>query len=482
MKKQIFVLLSVLIVASLVLVACGQTPAPEPPKEEATEAPKEEVTEAPKEEATEAPKEEAGGEPKEEPKEITIWVMPNGADPQKAIDDEIAAFNEIHPEIKVTAEIVGWGDAYGKIQAALQGGEGPCITQQGTTWVPTFGTMGGLHEFSGDEIDTLGGSDGFVPASWETAGVEGKIVSVPWFADVRAIAYRKDVLEAAGLTPDEAFKDVDSFVATLEKIKESEPKTGNGDEIAPFLHPGRNDWNVWQNASMWIWAYGGELLSEDGTMSAFNSDDAVKGVTMFYSLYGMGLTPKDTLELNSSQADARFGEGTVATYMTGPWIISNARDIEASGWTQEAADNLAFAAFPEGPGGKYTFVGGSNLSLMESCEYPVESMEFVKYLLGKESQIRYANAVGMLPATKEALNDSSFTEDPLFSVFVEIAPTGKTSMNIPQWGQVENNLQTALQTLWEDVAEIGEGNTIDEAKVKERLDDAAATVDGLLAQ
>ena len=54
--------------------------------------------------------------------------------------------------------------------------------------------------------------------------------------------------------------------------------------------------------------------------------------------------------------------------------------------------------------------------------------------------------------------------------------------NLPEWGQVENNLQTSLQTLWEDVAMLGIGETIDEATVQQRLDDAAATVNSLLAQ
>jgi multiple sugar transport system substrate-binding protein len=416
------------------------------------------------------------------PVTLTMWVMPNGADPQKAIDTEIAAFNTAHPEITVKTEVIGWGDAYGKIQAAIQGGEGPDITQLGTTWVPTFGAMGGLRPFTDAEITDLGGAANFVPASWATAAINGQTVSVPWFADVRALAYRKDVLASAGVDPTTAFKDLDSFIAALKKIKASNPKDAAGAEIAPFLHPGRNDWNVWQNAAAWIWAYGGDLLDKDGKKAAFNSDQAVAGVTAYDSLYGLGLTPKDTLELNSAQSDSRFGSGTVAVYYTGPWVISQARDIKASGWITDAAANLAFAPFPAGPGGQSTFVGGSNMAIMKSSKNVDAAMTFVKFLLGKESQIRYANAIGMLPSTMDAQKDPSFTQDPLFSVFVKTAPTGKTSMSIAKWGQVENNLQTSLQSVWEDVAALGVGKTIDSATVKKSLDDAASTVNTLLAQ
>jgi multiple sugar transport system substrate-binding protein len=481
MRQPAFALLSLFVAASLVLAACSPTPAA--PGASATQ-PAQATTGAGEPTAAAQPTAESQPTTAGQPgaKTIRLWVMPNGADPDAAIQAEIAAFTAANPDIAVEYEIVGWGDAYGRIQTAVQGGEGPCVTQLGTTWVPTFGTMGGLTTVSADQIAALGGEELFVPASWATAGVEGNVVSVPWFADVRAIAYRADVFEAAGVDPAEAFSSLDSFIAALETIKAAEVLDANGTPIAPFLHPGRNDWNVWQNASMWIWSYGGDLLSADGKQATFNSDEAVEGVTVFDGLYGRGLTSADTLELNSSQADSRFGEGTVATYMTGPWVISQARNTEASGWLPEAAENLAFAAFPPGPGGQYTFVGGSNLAVLKSCADQEAAFTFVEFLTGKESQIRYSTAIGMLPATLEAQNDATFTGDPLFSVFIDAAKTGKTATNIPAWGQVENNLQTALQALWEDVAAAGIGQTIDADTVRQRLDEAANTVNDLLAK
>ena len=455
--RKLMIVVSVLIVAAMFLGACAKQP---------TAAP----TAAAGDVATEAP---LTGD-------VVLWIMPNGADPQAAIDAELAEFMALNPGVTVTTEVVGWGDAYSRIQTAVEGGEGPCVTQMGTTWIPTFGTMGGLYEFSADEIASFGGAENFVAASWTTAGIEGKTVSIPWFADVRAIAYRADVLEAIGLTEEEAFADTDAFLATLEAVKAADLKNAAGVTIDPFISTGRNDWNVWQNASMWMWNYGGDILNADGTAAAFNSDAAVAGVTFYYSLYGRGLTASDTLELNSSSTDARFGEGSAFAYMTGPWIISNARNIEVSGWAEESANNLAFAKIPAGPGGQYTFVGGSNLAIMKTCQAPEAAVALVQFLTGKTSQIRYANAIGMLPSTIEGQSDSSFVDDPLFSVFIDAAKNGKTSAAIADWGQVENTINPAFQALWETVSADGIGTPITEAEVKSTLDDAAATVDSLL--
>jgi len=234
---------------------------------------------------------------------------------------------------------------------------------------------------------------------------------------------------------------------------------------------------------MWMWNYGGDILTADGKAAAFNSDDAIAGVAEYYGLYGKGLTSADTLELNSAQTDARFGaEAAAFAYMTGPWIISNARNQAASGWPDESAKNLAFAPIPAGPGGQFTFVGGSNLGIMKTCAFPEAAFELVKFLTSKTSQIRYANAIGMLPATMEGQSDATFTEDPLFSVFIDAAANGKSAPAIPAWGQVENTINPAFQALWETVAANGVGNPITIEQVKAILDEAAATTNTLLSQ
>jgi multiple sugar transport system substrate-binding protein len=274
------------------------------------------------------------------PATITFWYMPNGGDPAGALQQELDAFNQVHPEITVNAEQVDWGSAFTKIQTAIQGGEGPCVTQLGTTWVPGFSAMGGLRPFTPDEVQAAGGPANFVNASWATSGLagSGQVTAMPWFADVRALAYRKDVLAQTGLSPDDAFRDWSSFESTLAKVKQVAPS-----DMAPFVHPGKNDWNVWQNGAMWIWGAGGDLLNPGYTQAVFNSQDAVRGITEFASLYSKGLTAPDTLELNSSQTDAKFGDGKAFAIISGPWNISNAHTpADKGGWSNDQAkQNLA---------------------------------------------------------------------------------------------------------------------------------------------
>lgn len=89
-------------------------------------------------------------------------------------------------------------------------------------------------------MSALGGADAYPAGVWQTTQVKGQegTWAVPWFTEARAIYYRKDVLERAGIDPATAFSDWDAFRTTLETIKRKVPRIG-GQPIEPFGGPGK---------------------------------------------------------------------------------------------------------------------------------------------------------------------------------------------------------------------------------------------------
>jgi multiple sugar transport system substrate-binding protein len=470
MNKKLLSILGLLAILSLLLVSCGTAT----PATSDTQVVKETVVV----DATAQP--DLTGD-------VTIWIMPNGPTPQELIDAELLTFSAMYPNVNVSAEVVGWGDAFTKITTAVQGGEGPCVTQMGSTWVGSFGAMGGLHEFTAEEIAEVGGEEAFVPASWQTGMSDGTLVAMPWIGDVRALYYNKKVYEAAGVDVSTAFADLDSYRAALAQIRDAQipvdPDDPSKGVVAPLIIPGKGDWNVWQNQLQWIWAYGGDILNADMTKAILNSEEAVDAVEFYVSMYADGLTASDTLEMNSATTDERLGKGLAATELAGPYVVPNIRDQKASGYTV-AEEDIGVAEFPAGPGGQYTFIGGSDLGILDTCESYDAAWALVKYLLRKDAQIRYGNAVGLLPVTHEALEP--FKSDPMYAPFIAAAAKGKTSAPSGQWGAIETAINTAFTSIWEDVAEAcpvqGEPGCAAPSRdlIKQRLDAAAATVDELL--
>lgn len=407
---------------------------------------------------------------------LTLWIMPNGPDPAGAIETEIAAFEAANPGITVEYEILDWGSAWTRITTAATSGEGPDVSQLGTTWVGAIDAMGALEPVGLDPAS-------FSAASFNTATPIGSDVpaSIPWFTDVRALVYRTDVLEQVGLDADEAFADWDSFVASLDAIKAAGLMDDNGEEaMAPFAFPGKNDWNVPHNFIPWIWSNGGDWFDENLEFAAINSPEAVEGIFYYANLFNMGLTPSDTLEKNSAEVDGGFQDGKSALIISGPWMVANSRAPEADGGFAEkvAASNMAIHEIPDAPTGEhYTFVGGSNLTLWKTSAHPEEAQALIDFLTSVESQVRYCQNIGMLPAVQAALDDPAISEDPDYSVFKAAVVNGKSYPALASWGAVENVLVTSLGTLWDDVA-AGEVQTAED--LQSRLDDAADEIDILL--
>src|SRR5215216_1285232 len=179
-----------------------------------------------------------GGGASNENATVRFWVMNNGPDPVADTEEIIAPF-EKKTGIDVKVQLVGWDVQLDRIRNAAVSGEGPDVTQAGTTQVPFFAALGGFADL-GDRVDEIGGSGAYADGVWKTTQVVGQdgTWAVPWFTEARVIYYRKDVLRKAGIDPASAFTDWDTFRSTLETIKQKVPG------VSPFGSPGKKAFDL----------------------------------------------------------------------------------------------------------------------------------------------------------------------------------------------------------------------------------------------
>lgn len=432
-------------------------------------------------------------------KVINIWIMPNSPKPIVDLEDVLSDFKKNNPDIEIVITGIDWGAAWSKITVAATSGVAPDICQLGTTWVGTIASMGALLPLN-DYIHEIGGADAFLPAAWNTSGIEGSgvVVAIPWFVDVRGIYFRKDIFEKLGLTK----KDLDtweSFETTLKKIKEAKvvsDKNGNiyvGKEaeeilkkdptakiIEPLGIPGKNDWNVIHNFVPWIWSAGGDLLSKDRKTAIFNSKEAMKGILFYTGLVRKGLVSTKTLELNTAQVSTNFVNGEYVMYFDTSHMVKYMSIPQSEGGFAEgvASKNYDIALFPKGPAGRYHFFGGSNLAIFKYTKYPKEAWKVLAYLCSKEAQIKYSQKTGFMPARKDAFNDPYFEKDPKRKIFKEATKYGRSYPCIPSWGPIEPILTRRLGILWDYVAGVY-GSCTDET-IKQQIDMAVQEVNSVL--
>ena len=260
MQKKLFVLLSLLVMASMVLAACG-TPATEAPA--ATEASSTEAagTEAPA--ATEAP---ANAEVT-----LKVYLLDYTPDTIAWLKEEInPAFEAAHPG--VTVEITegswsGWDTTFSGFFAA---GEGPDIINLGSEMNTLYGeNLANMDEYLGegawDEISNFG------PAL-ENAKYEGSLRGLPIFTAPRYVFCRTDLMESAGWTTGtpKNFEEWKTFASQASVI---DPATNSLSQqaLVPVDAGSMADWQWWL---LVFYSLGGELYKADGTPN-FDSPEAL---------------------------------------------------------------------------------------------------------------------------------------------------------------------------------------------------------------
>jgi multiple sugar transport system substrate-binding protein len=407
-----------------------------------------------------------------EPVTLNMWIMPNTSASEQDLLDTLKPYLEKHTNVTVKVTVLDWGAALPKITAAATSDEGPDLLQLGTTWTPAVAAMGSLEKLN---LADFGGKDAFFPASIATNNLAPSqdYYGIPWFVDLRAMYYRTDVFAKAGVDPKEAFKTWDSFKAALQKINNTEI---DGKKVAAYGFPGKNDWNVLHFIFPWIWGAGGSELSADLKKSVVNSNEAVEGLMFYTGLVRDGLAPKALLEKNTADVDNAFHAGEFAILVEGPQLIRSYYTSPDKGGQNDklVAKNYDVSPYPAGPKGRYSFFGGSNLSVWKNSKHKAAALDLLKYLTSKDGEVLYAKVNGYLPAIKSAESDM-LALDKRFAAFYEAGKYGRSYPSIAAWMTSEPIYQKHFGNIWDVAA--GVSGTYGKEAIKANLDALAKEID-----
>ncbi len=385
--------------------------------------------------------------------ELTMWVMPVTTNAQHDVPALLAPWLAQHPGTTVRVTVLDWESGWNKITAAAASRRGPDLLELGTTWMPAIAAMGGLERLSASQLAEVDNGAPYYPQLWKTTQVFGQaaVYGLPWYADVRAAFYRTDVFRQAGVDPQQAFADWDSFRAALEKINGTMVA---GRRVAALAYAGKNDWNVVHNLAPWIWNAGGDVLTADAKHSALDTPQALRAIDFYSSLAVEGLVPANALEKDSDILEGAWVGGDYGVIFSGPWLMRRILETPAASLVRT---NFDVAPYPAGPHGHATFFGGSNLAIFKGSRHKAEAWELAKYLGGKASQVQLSQLSSMMPARIDAANDPAWTQrHPAFAKLTAIAADGRAYPPIPAWGPLETVYTKHLGQLAELSSGIGD--------------------------
>ncbi|GAA5090470.1 ABC transporter substrate-binding protein [Nocardia iowensis] len=354
---------------------------------------------------------------------ITFWHGWSQEHEVRAINDNIAAFEKLHPNIRVKS--VG-NIADDKVEQALRvgGRDAPDVISSFTT--DQVGKFCSAKVWT--DLAPFLQKDGIDPAKTfpatmlEYSRFQGNQCALPLLGDAYGLYYNKTAFAAAGITsPPKTFSEFEDAAAKL-TIAEGDSYKQLG--FMPNFH------GYETSATHYLGQYGATYFDANGK-SNIATDPKVAAMFTWQKNLIDKLGGFDKLERyrttfgDEFSAKNPFHTGQVAMSYDGEWrtasLAENPVDFDWATAPFPVPDDQAHTygrGYQTG-----TIIGIANTSQKQSAAW-----ELVKYLaINTDAVVSFANAIHNVPSTNEALNSPELTADPNFRTFIDIAKNPHSS-------------------------------------------------------
>ncbi|MCK0150910.1 sugar ABC transporter substrate-binding protein [Marivita sp. S6314] len=221
----------------------------------------------------------------------------------------------------------------------------------------------------GAEIEAQGTDLSDFPAAHMRHGMlNGELIGLPVRGHVQLLFYRKDLLDAAGVTPPTTWEEM---VTTAKAIQDSTDAAG----IAlPYGKLNGQNLMVWMNL---LWGNGGDLFDADGN-PVFNSAAGVAATETYISYLAEEIVPAGSAVFVEQDAVNSFKQGNSAMLPVWWWVRSQLTDPEQSTLT---ADQVGFTALPAVDGAdRTTFTNTWIFGVTQESDNKGAAAEFLGWL------------------------------------------------------------------------------------------------------
>lgn len=315
-------------------------------------------------------------------KVITEWDIQTQPAAAKVLTDAAARFEKANPGAKVERSAIP-NDAYkAKLKIAFGANEPPCVF---TNW-----GGGPLREYiKADQVVDLtpylakdpAFRDRFVPASFDTTKMDGKVYGIPAEdTSLAVVYYNKEMFDKFKLQPPKTWPEL---LKTIDVLK------ANG--VAPFALANKAKWPGSMYYMYLVDRIGGADAFRKAASRApggsFADPAFVEAGKRLQELVKMGAFAQGFNGLDYDVGGSRrlLYSGKAAMTLMGTWEGSSIKNENP-----EFFKKVDFFAFPTMPGGKGSTgvvgsVGNNFYSVSKACKHPDAAVSLIKAMVDDES-------------------------------------------------------------------------------------------------
>jgi len=373
--------------------------------------------------------------------EIRLWL--NGTDTPQELRDYLVETFEKETGATLVIEEQDWNGLVPRLQTALASeDQTPDLVEVGNTQSPTF-TYAGAFAPVDDLYEEVGG-DKLLPGFVEAGTADDTVYALPYYSGARAVFYRKDLFEAAGVQVPTTLAE---FADAAVKLQAANP--AGTPNFSGFWFPGQD----WYNGIAWIYSAGGDLAVQEGDqwVGALSSPQAQEGLAQVQQLFTTATAaPRDA---DSNEPWIPFNNGEAAMFSAPTWARwsidlpecnkgvdpeDESEEAKALLAEQQACNEEKTGVFPlpgNAPGeAAAVFAGGSNLAIPAKSGNQELARDLMRIIFSEEYQTMLAEN-GLIPGNADyadALGDDAYAQAALAA-----AVDAKLTPAAEKWADVE---------------------------------------------
>jgi multiple sugar transport system substrate-binding protein len=343
----------------------------------------------------------AGGDDKT----VILWHMEQPPNRVEGFQKLIDSYNATDPEYKVQAQVQDWNQIYTKISGAVQSQTQPDILftiPDFTTYVRPIGSVRPVTSL----VEELDQAHDFGEAAVAPYQDGGEVWAVPLYGMVQMLWYRKDLLQAAGISEPPA---------TTADLLAAAERLSTGDQRGIALPAGRNLATDQVLYSLMLTAGAGNFFTESGEVN-FDTPETVRALTLYRDL--LKYSPSDSGNYSWGEPQAAFNSGAAAMAIEKGQYLA---PFEAE--SGRPASDLGCAPIPVSEGGEPGSIYYSNAAMVMSNDdaKAAGAEAFLKYILEPENYGTFLNAEPglFLPLTADGATAESWTSNEVIQTYQE---------------------------------------------------------------
>ena len=339
---------------------------------------------------------------------MTMWVRAINFQTQELVDQWNASNDS---QIELT--VIPSGEFVTKMGAAIAAGEPPDIASIDLIYTPAFASAGQLVDIT-EFVRELPYADDLTPAHMNLGLYEGRNYAVPTAVDGSFMAFNVDLFEQAGLDPDNPPSTWDELLEAARAINDL------GDDIYGYwFSMGCAGCNAFTFLPF-IWASGGDVLSDDYSEATIADDPIVReALELYNTIWEEGLVPEGASIDNGSNFVSAFTGGNIGMAPLGNFALSLF-------YNDHPDLNFDIFHIPGKEGGAASFGGGDVIAIPSGTEHAEEAWRFIEWTMSDEPQIEIYAANGQIPVRLALVDNKYFEGDERQSIAASALAVGHT--------------------------------------------------------